>query len=890
MIKAVTPVFFTIVAKNYIAYARTLCASIAQHHPDAKIYVGLSDSDAEGVLQASDCFELISVDQLDLPDPDQFAFRYDVMEFSTAIKPYVFRWLLANSSADRIIYLDPDILVLSPLAEVLSLLEQGATATLTPHLIARVDDGFDPDETAMLRVGIYNLGFFAISRCDESAKLIDWWCDRLERGAVVDLEKGLFTDQKWADLMPALFDGVSILRSPGYNVAYWNLMHRSVSTDQGDWFANGQRISFFHFSGVDPAKPGIFSKHQNRYTLTNIGELKALYEHYIDLLKRNGYFEALKTPYGYGLLADGTRIHPAMRVYFRHFFDTGRSSSIKPFQFFSAAYFNSLETTLNGNRLVTRFMYGLYLKQRELQAVSDINSPAGQQKFANWFSLVAADAYKVEHVFIDAVRKHLKNAINEDVLVKIDKPNLKTWFKVLFIRGVLMVYRLNPQLARNVARMLPRSYSARLKSDAVELGRLPLRGENPNGLLHKVFSMFGNVDAYLNHLTAQIKSRSSRSKSGQQFKVPAPHGLTLIGYPRGDFGVAQNLRSVANSLNSVEYPYDVFEVNPDGTYSDKDGTLSHLIVDESAYAVQLACINADVTIHYFKSLNKDKSKCHYRIGYWFWELANFPEAWMRAFDYVDEVWAPSRFILQTLTKVATKPVIYMPVAVDFTIQGNYSRAGFKLADDKYLFFFSYDFNSFSERKNPDAVIKAFLQAFPEHEQGMGLVIKTINAEKYPEAYVQLLELAQQDSRIKIINCILSRDEMYGLMNVCDCYVSLHRAEGFGLGLAEAMLLGKPVIATAYSGNMDFMNADNSCVVDYKLVPVPTDAYPFGAGQEWADPDIEQAAGYMRRLYADESYRTEIARNGQQWVQREHSSARVGSLMRERLNKIEALHL
>jgi SAM-dependent methyltransferase len=288
-----------------------------------------------------------------------------------------------------------------------------------------------------------------------------------------------------------------------------------------------------------------------------------------------------------------------------------------------------------------------------------------------------------------------------------------------------------------------------------------------------------------------------------------------------------------------------------------------------------------------KSLGHNKTKNCYRIGYWFWELSNFPKEWWHALDLVDEIWAPTRFIADTLLKISHKPVIHMPVPVEFTLQGKYSREHFSLPDDKFLFLFSYDFHSFSQRKNPEACINAFKQAFGTTDMRVGLVIKTVYAEKHQDAYERLLAQVQDDSRITIVNSILPRDEMYGLINVCDTFLSLHRSEGFGLGMAEAMLLGKPVIGTGYSGNMDFMNSENSCLVNFTLIPVERDAYPFWQGQEWAEPDVAHAAEYMRRIFENLDYRVHIAAKGKEYIQKHHSLNEVGRLMLTRLSNIDS---
>ena len=862
-------VFFTIVARNYVAYARTLCQSIARHHPDSRIYVGLSDRHGDGVDLGGNDFQVVMVGQLDLPNLEQFAFRYDVMEFSTAIKPYMFRWLFRNSGADKVVYLDPDILVLSPLEKVVGLLDRGATAVLTPHLTRRVDDDHNPDETMMLRVGVYNFGFIGISRYGDGPGLVDWWCDRLERGAVVDLEKGLFTDQKWADLMPGLFDGVAVLRSPGYNVAYWNLMHRQVDYVDKVWRANGEPISFFHFSGIDPRNPGLFSKHQDRYTVQNIGELRRLYEYYVDQLKQNGYFDMVNIPYGYGHLADGTRVHPAMRAYFRHYLDTAASAVKQPFEELSEGYFTSPEKSLGGSSPVSKLMYGLHLHQKELQQAFNLSSAQGQTNYVNWFVSMASDIYGVDTAFAEAARQRLRSALSPDASSLPTKLRHKSW--VWFARWSFKVYRWNPGLAIRVASMLPVAVVAGVHAHATQVASVRTKKANAlNRLIGRLLTKFSHL------------RQRRQAPDGLIVGLPESPGATLVGYVQGDFGVAQNLRAAAGSLAATEYPFDVFDVDTGGAYSESDSALSHLAVDSSTHALQLYCVNADQLRWVSDRLGSRKTAGRYRIGYWFWELANFPADWLHAFDYVDEVWAPSHFIYESLVKVSPRPVVHMPVAVDFSIQGSYTRIGFHLPEGKFLFLFSYDFHSFSQRKNPEAVIASFILAFPPGEAGVGLVVKTIYGEKHPDMYIKLLELAQQDSRIRVINRVMSRDEMYGLINTCDCYVSLHRSEGFGLGLAESMLLGKPVIGTGYSGNMDFMNADNSCVVDFEMVPVPMDAYPYWDGQEWADPDIGQAADYMKRLYVDQAYREQIARRGQEQIRSGHSSAVVGAMMKGRL--------
>lgn len=863
-------VFFTIVARNYISYARTLCRSIMSSHPDAKVYIGLSDKTDAKIDTASEEFELIEASDLQLPNEQQFAFRYDVMEFSTAIKPYVFRWIFQNTKADKVIYLDPDILVVSPLKEVLALLDGGASAVLTPHLTDRIDDGFLPNENNMLRVGVYNLGFIGLARHPEAKKLVDWWCDRLEKGAVVDLEKGLFTDQKWADLMPCLFGDVRVLRDVGYNSAYWNLMHRKIHKKNGQWLSNDRPLAFFHFSGVDPKSPKIFSKHQDRFMLADIGELKELYEYYLEQLKNNGYFETKGEAYAFNSLNDKAPIHKAIRVYFRQLLD-GERGVKKPFEL-EREYFNKPEDGLPGNSLVTRLMYGLALDQPEIQKHFDLQTQYGQEAYWSWFVEYGSKLYKVPEIFVPAGFATQNGAAagsnNQTQLQKIKNG--------LYLLGY-QYYVKHPETARRLVQMLPSRVRMRLRSNTkTALHSAPQHTQRPKK----------NMSEIIGTVIVRIFRQDIRKHGGQSGIPRSEDGLTVVGYLKGEFGVAENLRAVAGSLEQTGADFDVMEIDAGPAYKAATTRFDDKVKKQSNKAIQLYCVNADQTRHVLSLLGKDNEKGRYKIGYWFWELSKFPKEWEHAIDLMDEIWAPSRFIESTLKSATTKPVIHMPVAVDFRMTGKYSRGYFGLPENEFLFLFSYDFHSFSQRKNPEAAIEAFVRAFPATDTRVGLVIKTVYGEQHPDEYVKLLEKALTDRRIHVINKVLQRDEMYGLIAACDSYVSLHRAEGFGLGLAEAMLLGKPVIGTAYSGNLDFMHPNNSCLVKHTMTAVPRDAYPCWLEQEWAEPDIDHAAECMTRLVNDEVYRNEIAREGQAYIRKEHSFSAVGQKIKKRISAIE----
>lgn len=862
--KEVNTVFFTIVARNYVSYARTLCKSIRKNYPDAKIFVAISDLSHDiPDINVENC-DIITVEQLNLPNGRSMELRYDVMEFSTAIKPYVFQWIFDNCLASNVIYLDPDIEVISPLTEVERLLNNGSSVVLTPHLLSPIEDNLMPDELTMLRVGTYNLGFIAASSIHGGRHAMDWWAKRLEYGACVDLERGLFTDQKWADLIPSLFDGVAILRDAGYNLAYWNLMHRNVRQENDIWYANDKIISFIHFSGVNPLEPKKFSKHQNRFTVNDIGALKILYERYLNQLLENGYTELIKIPYELGKL-DGESISGPIRTYIRSVLESPDNTALQKIDInkLGLEFFNELEPSIPNNDCISRWMFGIYLSRPDLRKAFNLKFSTELIDYSLWVKNSFKDSNKNDSIFLLKLDERIKRKSISRMHLK--RRSIRDFGSRTFINFLTLIFKASPRSCSFVYKKI-----------------LPLGAKEWMApyLAHEKFkSNLGATSSPKNESIFSIILRGLFSR------LQVLEGVSLYGYVRGDFGVAENLRSVAGALSKKNYKFDIVEVDPGALYSKTSKLFDARIVKKSNFLVELFCINADQMGIVFSNLGLTKNKSVHRIGYWFWELPNFPDEWRGALECVDEIWAPTLYIQAALSKFTNKPIVHMPVAVEFDRERSYQREEFGLPGKDFLFLFSFDLHSFSARKNPTATLKAFLDEFKDLNENVGLVIKVIYGDKHPDEYNSLLKLSKNDSRIHVINEALSRDKMYGLIDVCNCYVSLHRAEGFGLGMAEAMYLRKPVIATAYSGNLDFMTADNSCLVDYELVPVNIGEYPYADGQFWANPSIDSARRHMRKIFENVDYRNKIAENGHATIVKNHSFSSVGEAIKSRLSKI-----
>ncbi|HTO04310.1 MAG TPA: glycosyltransferase family 4 protein, partial [Opitutus sp.] len=308
------------------------------------------------------------------------------------------------------------------------------------------------------------------------------------------------------------------------------------------------------------------------------------------------------------------------------------------------------------------------------------------------------------------------------------------------------------------------------------------------------------------------------------------------------------------------------------------------VAGPESYRVNVIHIDApasrDIDHHHGKAFRADK----YNIAYWAWELREFPDAWVPNFAYFDEVWCPSDFARDAIAMSSPIPVLTMPHAIAFDRPSGDHRERFGLPADKFLFLFVSDLNSYAARKNPHAVIAAF-RASGLAGRGAALVIKVQNSTDNPEDVATLQQAVRDLPGTVLITGTLTREEIYQLESACDCFVSLHRSEGFGLAVAECMYLGKPVISTDWSATAEFVNSANGCPVRCDVVPIEKTHGPYVKGQLWAEPDISHAAEWMRRLFADRNLATSLGSAGQRTIETRFSPAVIGARYRRRLESI-----
>jgi hypothetical protein len=312
--------YFSICSLNYFHFARTLAQSLRAAEPEAELHLFVADHWSEAAVAAAPEFHAIPLDAVGIPNLPDMAFRYDILEFNTAIKPFCFDYLFSRKGFDRAIYLDPDVYVLKPLDHVLQAFADGADCVLTPHITCPIDDGRYPGEIELLLAGVFNLGFAAFANSPDARRFLAWWRQKLATGCLRDTANGIFVDQRYCDFAPAFIDRLTVLRHPGYNLAYWNLVYRTVEKSDDGYLACGQPVRFVHFSGIDPQRPELFSRFQDRFRRADLAAFGTLYDEYLAHVERNDLSNGLqfsKIPYGFAAFASGAPIPASTRLAYR---------------------------------------------------------------------------------------------------------------------------------------------------------------------------------------------------------------------------------------------------------------------------------------------------------------------------------------------------------------------------------------------------------------------------------------------------------------------------------------------------------------------------------------------------------------------------------------------
>jgi len=383
--------------------------------------------------------------------------------------------------------------------------------------------------------------------------------------------------------------------------------------------------------------------------------------------------------------------------------------------------------------------------------------------------------------------------------------------------------------------------------------------------------------------------------------------INVIGYLNGSAGIAVNARNFIDVFREANIPFVTTSLSsttdkenhnyisaPNHAYPtnlrrdcSKDFRKTPKIQGEEfkTPVINLFCIPTGEIPNVAMNWGWKNLKKSYNISVWFWETDVIPDRLQIPFDYLDELWVSSPYMQEVLAKHTSLKISYIPSPIipgaAFKADALASSSDLSLPESTFLFYFIYDFYSNFDRKNPLAIISSFLKAFPKNEN-VSLMIKTMNGDKFPSQMALMQDAICGDSRIKLINRYITKDEKDALMHRCNCYVSLHRSEGLGLTMGEAMILGKPVIATGYSGNLDFMNESNSFLCSYEMAKVGKDnLYFFPENGSWAEPNREDAIRLMRYVYENQEEAAQIGAKAKQHILENYNLQSIGSAVKDR---------
>ena len=313
--------FYTSININYLPKARILAKSVKQYCPDSKFSLVFSDVLPKEVDPKKEPFdEIVTIDELGIPVENLkfWIYEHSVVELCTAVKGQALVNFL-EAGSDKVVYLDPDIAVFEALESLDKLLDEN-DIVLTPHITypENSKQGIADNEMSALKHGAFNFGFYAVKNSENGKAFAYWWRDRLDDFCYDKIPDGLFTDQKWGDLVPCLFDGVYIWKDPGCNVATWNISNRTITkTDNGKYLVNGQPLKFYHFSGFDSGSQALMLE---RYSDGNIA-LYELRKWYIERQEQEGQKVYEKYPSKYNFYDNGEVIKTEERIPIRNRLD-----------------------------------------------------------------------------------------------------------------------------------------------------------------------------------------------------------------------------------------------------------------------------------------------------------------------------------------------------------------------------------------------------------------------------------------------------------------------------------------------------------------------------------------------------------------------------------------
>jgi glycosyltransferase involved in cell wall biosynthesis len=831
----------TLATPSTLPQARVLADSLRRHQPDWPLDILFVGREREADIGGGSARLRSVADELDI-DIESVIARYDEEDLIALLLPRVLR-SYAERSAGPLLHLPPTAWVLGDLAPVQAALST-RSVLLVPRMSADIpDDGLQPTCAQMERSGRMAETVMGVDGTSGADGFLVWWAAQVERtlGSLDGRRAGARPeDRAWLwrmlELAPARF-ATGVLDDPGCNLSMWNLhLHTLQSTPEGTLVDRRWPLRWLDLPDFRPDRPHQLSAGASRVRISRSPALRELCLSYAHELEEAGWSAVDRRQDIGRRLADGLVYDDAL--------DALRSRA---------------------EALGERY--------------DDLFDPDGNdaRAFANWLEgpAPAGAAYGVNRYVYYRVARERPDVMR--AYPDLDGPDGADYIEWCWVFGreeVSIPDRFMPPQPGSVA---PHPLQAAgggqpeaSSSSASESGR---------------DARTGTAESAQAPAISESDSSMQATRNGAQPAVRVTGYLShTLGLGAAGRGYAQALQAAGVAVSTASVPLHHLELPVEL----QDGYGRHGFEDVAHDGVhhgfEIVAVNADELPSFVGRLGEDYFQGP-RIGIWGWETDTIPVRWQRAFALVQEVWVYSRFMAENIGAAAPVPTIALPPPVQAPAE---PAAALRLdvPDDGFLFLFVFDYLSTIQRKNPVGLIEAFKRAFAPGE-GPRLLLKTINGPLRPLAEEEVLWAAHGRPDIHVVDRSLSGGELNGLMAACDAYVSLHRSEGFGLTLAEAMAIGKPVIGTGYSGNLDFMNAANSYLVEYELGRVGPDCEIYPPEGTWARPSVEHAAELMRRVVERSEEAAAIGARAREDIARELSAQATGTAMRRRLEELSS---
>ncbi len=882
---------FTIASNNYLALARVFAESYRRHHPGAEVWVALADRRDPRVDYEAFPFRVVFAEELGIPAFPSFAFRYDILELNTAIKPWVFAFLRDRLGCDRALYFDPDILVADALPELEAALESHP-AVLTPHLTRPLDNEHRPSERHIRMAGIYNLGFVGLRLDASTAGFLDWWQERLHRFCLVDPHHGLFVDQAWMDFAPAFLERVAVLRSSRFNVAYWNLAHRALERRGDSVTVDGEPLGFFHFSGVAVGELGSLSRHQDRVDLRRLPAVAALLDDYQRLALAAGHERLRELPYGFDRFRpDGPRIGKLLRRTLLRTDPHGRRFADPFDRTDSDGFFTWLGEPLDfaAGRL-TRAALALWESRPELVARFPELAHRDLPAFVAWLEGEGrATAAELPAELLAAVEVrdaatarvvpyqqepfrhflHLARPERPEALEAIDLAHPGGWLPWLvepfpgggperpwLCRLGMLLWEKHGALQRAFPDPLGRDLDelalvvARRGSDlfglapelAAELERrLPvaLAERRPRAI-----DLEASPAAVAPPAAAEAAAPPRRSR-------PARFGVQVLFAARTEPAAARLARATLAALAEIGLPHAGIDLDLDWLGQSVDGLFAP--ADGAPWPVTITHLDLRLSPWRFGWLPAPTTQGGRRIGYLDWGFAELPARYRERLTQWDEIWVPSRFAQALLGAGSRVPVRWVPPALLDTPRS--AAAPAPAARNRWLARFRAD-----DRLQLDdpwtllAALRHLRRSRPDLDWSLDLHVEGLEGSGNPasEAAETLAALAAEAADLPVRLCADGEaegeaDDFSAALAGADALLVSSRSGALEPGTLEAAARGLVLVAPAQGALADLLDATTGYPLPLRAARLGRSLGPLPGSAAVPEVDSEGAAAVLAEL-------------------------------------------